>query len=229
MRTIGLLGGMSWESTAVYYRLLNEGVRERLGGLRSARVLLHSLDFEEVAALQRADRWDEAGQLLADAGKGLEAAGAEMLLIATNTMHAVADQVQGAVSIPLLHLADITAAAVRAAGLARVGLLGTAFTMASPSYRQRFADAGVQLLVPGDAGRELVHRVIFDELCVGVVSDDSRMRLGAAIADLVADGAQGVVLGCTELELLLGPADATVPLFPTTRLHVQAALDAALG
>lgn len=229
MRTIGLLGGMSWESTAVYYRLLNEGVRERLGGLHSAPVLLHSFDFEQVAALQRQDRWDDAGQLLARAAQGLEAAGAEVVLIATNTMHAVADQVSAAVGVPLLHLVDVTADAVRAAGLSRVGLLGTAFTMASPSYRERFTAAGIDLLVPGQVARDLVHRVIFEELCVGVVSDLSRVRLQAAITDLVADGAQGVVLGCTELELLLSQDDAAVPLFPTTALHVAAALDVAMA
>jgi len=227
--TIGLLGGMSWESTAVYYRLLNEGVRERLGGLHSARVLLHSVDFEDVAALQRQDRWHDAGVLLADAARGLEAAGAEHLLICTNTMHAVADQVQEAVGVPLLHLVDVTAAAVRGAGIDRVGLLGTAFTMASASYRERFASAGVEVVVPVEADRALVHEVIFGELCVGVVTGASRARLREVMADLVAGGAQGVVLGCTELELLLGPDDAAVPLFPTTRIHVQAALDAALA
>jgi aspartate racemase len=229
MRTIGLLGGMSWESTAVYYRLLNEGVRDRLGGLSSARVLLHSVDFAEVAALQRADRWDDAGRLLAAAARGLEGAGADLVLIGTNTMHAVAPQVRAALGVPLLHLVDVTAAAVAAAGLGRVGLLGTAFTMAAPWYREPFTAAGVELVVPPDDDRALVHRVIFDELCVGVVSDASRAALRTVLDGLVAEGAQGAVLGCTELELLLGPDDAAVPLFPTTRLHVEAALDAALA
>ena len=229
MRTIGLLGGMSWESTALYYRLLNEGVRDRLGGLSSAKVLLHSVDFAEVAALQRADRWDDAGELLAGAALGLEAAGADMVLIGTNTMHAVAPQVRAAVGVPLLHLGDVTATAVAGAGVRRVGLLGTAFTMAAPWYREPFTAAGVELLVPPEDERALVHRVIFDELCVGVVSDASRAALREVVTGLVAEGAQGVVLGCTELELLLGPADADVPLFPTTRLHVEAALDAALA
>jgi aspartate racemase len=229
MRTIGLLGGMSWESTAVYYRLLNEGVRDRLGGLSSARVLLHSVDFAEVAALQRADRWDDAGRLLAAAARGLEGAGADLVLIGTNTMHAVAPQVRAALGVPLLHLVDVTAAAVAAAGLGRVGLLGTAFTMAAPWYREPFTAAGVELVVPPDDDRALVHRVIFDELCVGVVSDASRAALRTVLDGLVAEGAQGAVLGCTELELLLGPDDAAVPLFPTTRLHVEAALGAALA
>ena len=229
MRTIGLLGGMSWESTAVYYRLLNEGVRDRLGGLSSAKVLLHSVDFAEIAALQRADRWDDAGELLAGAARGLEAAGADMVLIGTNTMHAVAPQVQAAIGVPLLHLGDVAASAVSDAGVRRAGLLGTAFTMAAPWYRECFTAVGVELLVPPEEERALVHRVIFDELCVGVVSDASRAALRGVVAGLVAEGAQGVVLGCTELELLLGPADAEVPLYPTTRLHVEAALDAALA
>jgi aspartate racemase len=227
MRTIGLLGGMSWESTAEYYRLANEGVRDRLGGLHSARLLLHSVDFAEVAELQRQDRWSDAGQLLGQAAKGLEAAGAELLLICTNTMHLVADQVQAAVSVPLLHIVDTTADAVRAAGLTRVGLLGTRFTMEQPFYRERMATLGVEAIVPEQDDRDEVHRVIFDELCQGVVRDASREAYRAAIARLVAAGAEGVILGCTEIELLVGPQDSPVPVFPTTRLHVEAALKAA--
>lgn len=227
MRTIGLLGGMSWESTAEYYRLANETVRERLGGLHSARLVLHSVDFAEIAALQAAGQWDEAGQLLGQAAKGLEAAGAELVLICTNTMHLVAEQVQSAVSIPLLHIVDTTADAVRAAGLGRVGLLGTRFTMEQPFYRARMARHGVELVVPEEADRAEVHRVIFDELCVGVVREESREAYRAAIGRLVEAGAQGIVLGCTEIELLVGPGDSRVPLFATTRLHVEAALRAA--
>jgi aspartate racemase len=227
MRTIGLLGGMSWESTAEYYRLANEGVRDRLGGLHSARLLLHSVDFAEVAELQRQDRWDDAGQLLGQAAKGLEAAGAELLLICTNTMHLVADQVQAAVSVPLLHIVDTTADAVRAAGLTRVGVLGTRFTMEQPFYRERMETHGVEVLVPELGDRDEVHRVIFDELCQGVVRDESREAYRRTIERLVAAGAQGVVLGCTEIELLVGPQDSAVPVFPTTRLHVEAALRAA--
>jgi aspartate racemase len=227
VRTIGLLGGMSWESTAEYYRLANETVRERLGGLHSARLVLHSVDFAEVAALQAAGQWDEAGQLLGQAAKGLEAAGAELVLICTNTMHLVAEQVQAAVSIPLLHIVDTTADAVRAAGLGRVGLLGTRFTMEEPFYRDRMARHGVELVVPEEADRAEVHRVIFDELCVGVVREESREAYQAVIGRLVEAGAQGIVLGCTEIELLVGPGDSPVPLFRTTRLHVEAALRAA--
>ena len=228
MRTIGLLGGMSWESSAEYYRLLNEGVRERLGGLHSARLVLASVDFAEVEQLQVTGAWDEAGDLLAARAAGLEAAGADLLLICTNTMHKVADQVQAAIGIPLLHLADATDAAVQRAGMARVGLLGTAFTMEQAFYRDRLASHGIEVLVPDEPGRAVVHRVIYDELCQGVVREESRAAYQDVIAELTERGAQGIVLGCTEIELLIGPEHVDVPLFPTTRLHVEAALEAAL-
>ncbi len=226
--TIGLLGGMSWESTAEYHRLANQLVRDRLGGLHSARLVLVAVDFAEVAALQHAGRWDEAGALLARAARRVEAAGADLLLICTNTMHVVADQVAAAVDIPLLHLVDVTAAAVRAAGQRTVGLLGTAFTMGEPFYRDRLAGHGLTALVPAPADRELVHRTIYDELCRGVVSPSSRVALLAVVGRLAERGAEGVVLGCTELELLLTSEDTDVPLFPTTRLHVEAAVALAL-
>ncbi|WP_151524639.1 aspartate/glutamate racemase family protein [Serinicoccus kebangsaanensis] len=229
MRVIGLLGGMSWESSAEYYRLLNEGVRERLGGLHSARLVLASVDFAEVEALQVAGDWEAAGRLLAAEAAGLEAAGADLLLICTNTMHKVADQVEAGIGIPLLHLADATAAAVRAAGVSRVGLLGTAFTMEQDFYTGRLAGHGLDVLVPDRAGQELVHRVIYDELCRGVVRDESRAAYQRVIGDLADRGAEGVVLGCTEIELLIGAAEVDLPVFPTTRLHVEAALAAALG
>ncbi|MFF7586375.1 aspartate/glutamate racemase family protein [Kitasatospora purpeofusca] len=228
MKTIGLLGGMSWESTATYYRLLNELTRDRLGGLHSAKCVLYSVDFAEVERLQAAGEWEAAGRLLADAARAVEAAGAELLLICTNTMHKVADQVAGAVSVPLLHLADATAAAVLAAGVTRVGLLGTAFTMEQDFYRDRLASHGLDVLVPDPAGRALVHRVIYEELCLGVVREESRAEYRRVIAELVAEGAQGVILGCTEIELLVGPDDSTVPVFPTTRIHAEAAVTAAL-
>ena len=228
MRTIGLLGGMSWESSAEYYRLLNEGVRERLGGLHSARLVLASVDFAEVEQLQVTGAWDEAGDLLAARAAGLEAAGADLLLICTNTMHKVADQVQAAIGIPLLHLADATAAAVQRAGMTRVGLLGTAFTMEQAFYRDRLASHGIEVLVPDEPGRAVVHRVIYDELCQGVVREESRAAYQDVVAGLTERGAQGIVLGCTEIELLIGPEHVDVPLFPTTRLHVEAALEAAL-
>lgn len=229
MRTIGLLGGMSWESSAEYYRLLNEGVRERLGGLHSARLVLASVDFAEVEQLQVTGAWDEAGDLLAARAAGLEAAGADLLLICTNTMHKVADQVQAAIGIPLLHLADATAAAVQRAGMTRVGLLGTAFTMEQAFYRDRLASHGIEVLVPEEPGRAVVHRVIYDELCQGVVREESRAAYQDVVAGLTERGAQGIVLGCTEIELLIGPEHVDVPLFPTTRLHVEAALEAALA
>src|SRR4051812_11206007 len=228
-KVIGLLGGMSWESSAEYYRLANEAVRDRLGGLHSARILLSSLDFAEIEALQLTGQWDRAGEILAAEAATLEAAGAELLLLCTNTMHKVADQVQAAVSIPLLHLADTSAAAVRAAGLGTVGLLATAFTMEQDFYRDRLAGHGLRVLVPDADDRAEVHRIIYDELCRGVIREESRQIYRRAIDRLVAAGAQGIILGCTEIELLIGPADCPVPVFPTTRLHVEAAVTSALA
>ncbi|MEU6394562.1 aspartate/glutamate racemase family protein [Streptomyces sp. NPDC046939] len=228
MRTIGLIGGMSWESTAEYYRLLNELTRDRLGGLHSARIVLYSVDFAEIERLQVAGDWEEAGRVLGAAARSLEAAGADLLLICTNTMHKVADQVRAATSVPLLHLADATADAVRAAGAKRVGLLGTAFTMEQDFYRGRLASHGLDVLVPDEAGRALVHRVIYEELCLGIVRDASRAAYQEVIAGLVAAGAEGIVLGCTEIELLIGAEDSPVPVFPTARLHAEAAVREAL-
>ncbi|GAB7186420.1 amino acid racemase YgeA [Kitasatospora sp. Ki12] len=228
MKTLGLIGGMSWESTAEYYRLLNELTRDRLGGLHSARLVLHSVDFADIERLQTAGRWEEAGEVLAGAARSLEAAGAELLLICTNTMHKVADRVAAAVSVPLLHLADATADAVRAAGLRRVGLLGTAFTMEQDFYRGRLASGGLDVLVPDTDARALVHRVIYQELCLGVVREESRAAYRRVIGELVAAGAEGIVLGCTEIELLVRQEDSPVPLFPTARLHAEAAVAAAL-
>ncbi|MGW1123644.1 aspartate/glutamate racemase family protein [Streptomyces sp. NPDC002526] len=229
MKTIGLIGGMSWESTAEYYRLLNEGVRERLGGLHSAKCVLYSVDFAEIERLQVAGRWTEAGDMLADAARSLRAAGADLLLICTNTMHKVADQVAAAVDVPLLHLADATAAAVRTAGLTRVGLLGTAFTMEQDFYRDRVAGHGLEVLVPDADDRALVHRVIYDELCLGVIREESRAAYGEVIGRLVAAGAEGIILGCTEIELLVGPEHSPVPVFATARLHAELAVAAALA
>jgi aspartate racemase len=229
VRVIGMLGGMSWESTAEYYRLANELVRERLGGLHSARVLLSSVDFAEIERLQATGAWDEAGELLAAEAARLAAGGAELLVLCTNTMHKVADRVQAATDVPLLHLADATADAVRAAGVRRVGLLGTAFTMEQDFYRGRLAAHGLDVLVPDTEDRALVHRVIYDELVVGEVRDASREAYRQVIARLVEAGAQGVILGCTEIELLVGPDDSPVPVFPTARLHVEAAVAAALS
>ncbi|MEU5435171.1 aspartate/glutamate racemase family protein [Streptomyces sp. NPDC020719] len=228
MKTIGLIGGMSWESSAEYYRLLNELVRERLGGLHSARCVLHSVDFAEIEELQSAGEWELAGEILARVAKGVEAAGADLVLICTNTMHKVADQVAAAVSVPLLHLGDATAEAVRDRGIRRVALLGTAFTMEQDFYRDRLRAHGLDVLTPDAAGRALVHRVIYEELCLGVVKDESRRAYQDVIAALVGEGAEGIILGCTEIELLIRQEHSPVPVFPTTRLHAEAAVAAAL-
>lgn len=228
MKRIGLLGGMSWESSAEYYRQLNELVRERRGGLHSARVLLDSVDFADVEALQADGRWEEAGALLADRARALEAGGAELIALCTNTMHKVVSDVEAAVQVPVVHIADAAAQCIREAGIARVGLLGTAFTMEQDFYRSRLAEQGIETLVPEQDDRAAVHRIIYEELVQGVISEDSRRTYQEVILHLVAAGAQGIVLGCTEIELLVGPDDSPVPVFPTTRLHVETLVDAAL-
>ena len=228
MRTIGLLGGMSWESTAVYYRLANELVRERLGGLHSARLVMSSVDFADVEQLQVDGDWDTAGDLLAVEAGRLEAAGADLLVLCTNTMHRVADAIERSTALPLLHLGDATAAAVLDTEVRRVGLLGTAFTMSQDFYRGRLESHGLEVLVPDPDDQALVHRVIYDELCLGVVRDESRAAYVEVVRRLAERGAEGVVLGCTEIELLLGPDDLPLPAFPTTRIHVEAAVEAAL-
>ncbi|SDO63003.1 aspartate racemase [Nakamurella panacisegetis] len=228
-RVIGLLGGMSWESSAQYYRLTNELVRDRLGGLHSARCLLASVDFAEIERLQVAGDWDTAGAVLARVAKALEAGGAEIIVMCTNTMHKVADQIRADLGIPFLHLADTTARAVIAAGMTTVGLLGTAFTMEQDFYRERLASHGLSVLIPEAADRAEVHRVIYEELCLGVVREESRQIYREVIERLVAAGAEGVILGCTEIELLVGAEDSPVPVFPTTRLHVEAAVNWSLS
>ena len=228
MKTIGLIGGMSWESSAEYYRLANQLVRERLGGLHSADCILLSVDFAEIESMQAAGEWIAAGERLAEAARSLERAGADFVVLCTNTMHKVAPVIEEAVGIPLLHLADTTAQAVLAAGVTTVGLLGTAFTMEQDFYRDRLASHGLTVLTPPSGDRAIVHRVIYDELCLGIVREESRGAYRRIMANLVASGAQGIVLGCTEIELLVGPEDATVPTFPTTRLHVEAAVEFAL-
>lgn len=229
MKTIGMLGGMSWESSHVYHRRLNEGVRDALGGWHSARLVLYSVDFADVERLQHANRWDEATELLLAAGRAVERAGADFLVLATNTMHKVADPLAAGLDIPLLHLADATAAAIGRAGLRRVGLLGTAFTMEQDFYSGRLARHGLEVLVPEAADRELVHRVIYDELVLGQVRDESRQAYRDVMKRLVAAGADGIILGCTEIELLVGADDSPVPVFPTTKLHAESAVAYALG
>jgi aspartate racemase len=226
MRRLGLLGGMSWESTQTYYRLINEGVRDRLGGLHSAELVIHSVDFEPIERLQTAGRWEEAGTVLADAAAGLEAAGARGLALCTNTMHKVAPVIEAAVGVPLLHIADATASAVVAAGFSSVGLLGTRFTMEEEFYRGRLADRfGLTVLVPDEAERNVVDRVVFEELCVGRIRDDSRARYRDVMMRLADRGAGAVILGCTEISLLVDAQNSPVPLFDTTALHAAAAVE----
>jgi len=230
VKTIGLIGGMSWESTVSYYQFINEAIKERLGGLHSARCVLYSVDFAEIEMLQRAGRWVEATEFLLAAARSVEAAGADFVLVCTNTMHKVADALQAGLRIPLVHIADATAAHVRRAGLRRVGLLGTRFTMEEEFYRGRLAQPfGLEVLIPEAPEREVVHRVIYDELCVGCLRPESRFRLQAVMAQLVQRGAEGIILGCTELGLLIGEKDGPVPLFDTTRIHALAAVEQALG
>lgn len=229
MKTIGMLGGMSWSSTLEYYRILNEETARRLGGLHSAPILLHSVDFDEIAAMQRRDEWEAAGAKLADAAKGLEAAGAELLLIGANTMHKVAGTVKEAIGIPLVHVAEVTARAVRAAGLRDVALLGTQYVMEQPFLKDKFAEGGLQVMIPADEDRAEVHRIIFAELCQGKFLPESRDRMRGIMARLADRGAEGVILGCTEISLLVTQDDAAVPLFDTTRIHAVGAVDAALA
>jgi len=229
-KLIGLIGGMSWESSAQYYRLVNEGVRDRLGGTASARVLMWSFDFAEIEALQHAGDWDALAGQMVDAAKALRKGGADFLVLCTNTMHRCAWAVDAAVKTPLLHIADPTAAAIQAAGLTRVGLLGTAFTMEQDFYRGRLEDKfGLEVLVPDAQDRKAVHDIIYRELVTGQVLDASRQVYREVIARLVARGAQGIILGCTEIMLLIGQEDSPVPVFDTTTLHAMAAVDRALG
>ena len=229
-KVIGLIGGMSWESSAEYYRIVNERVRDRLGGLSSARCLMWSFDFAESEALQHAGRWDDATALMIDAARRLERGGADFVVICTNTMHRMADQVQAAIGLPLLHIADPTAERIRAAGLRRVGLLGTAFTMEQDFYKGRLVQKhGLEVLVPDDADRATVHRVIYDELVQGRIEEASREAYRGVIARLVERGAEAVILGCTEIMLLVRPEDSPVPLYDTTAIHAEAAVELALS
>jgi aspartate racemase len=229
MKTIGLIGGMSWESTVPYYQAINRVVGTRLGGLHSAKVALFSVDFHEIERLQHAGRWEESGSILADAARAVQRAGADFLVLCTNTLHKVAPQVEAAVDIPLLHIADATAAKVKAAGLTRVGLLGTRFTMEEDFYRGRLEGRhGLSVLTPPADQRALVHSVIYGELCLGSVRGESRQAFKQVVAGLVARDAGGVILGCTEIGLLLRPEDAPVPLFDTATIHAEAAAQYAL-
>jgi aspartate racemase len=230
LKTIGLIGGMSWESTIPYYRQINQTIKERLGGLHSAKIILFSVDFHDIERLQHAGNWEAAGELLADAARSLESAGADFLVLCTNTMHKVAPAIEAAVGIPLFHIADPTALAIKDAGYSKVGLLGTRFTMEQDFYRDRLRERhGLQVLVPKQEDREIVHRIIYDELCLGKIVADSRVEYRRIIAGLVTQGAQAVILGCTEISLLIGQQDAAVPLFDTTGIHARMAAGWALS
>lgn len=229
MKVIGLLGGMSWESTAHYYKIINEAVRMQLGGLHSAKILLYSVDFAEISERQHKGDWVGATQILCDAAARLYNAGADCLVICTNTMHKVASEIGMTVPIPLLHIADVTAACIRSRGLRRVGLLATKFTMEQDFYRRRLTDHGLEVTVPNQPDREIVHRVIYDELCKGLVADPSRQQYRRILEQMAQAGAEGIILGCTEIGLLITQADSSVPLFDTTRIHAEAAVDFALG
>ena len=224
-RTLGIIGGMSWESTESYYRLINEGIKARLGNLHSADLLIHSVDFAPIEALQAQGAWDEMGKVLANSGKRLQAAGAQGLLIATNTMHKVVDDVQAATNLPIIHIADVTAAAIKQQGLTKVALLGTQFTMTENFYKQRLIDAGLQVLIPETGARAEVHRIIYEELCQGQLLDSSRQYYQQVIEDLADKGAEGVILGCTEIGLLIQQADSPISVFDTTAIHAAAAVD----
>ena len=229
MKTIGLIGGMSWESSIEYYRIINETAKEKLGGLHSAKSLMVTVDFAEIEKLQHEDRWDEAGQILVKCAQDLERGGADFIVLCTNTMHKLADQIIANVNIPFLHIADATAEKIAAAGIKRIGLLGTRFTMEHDFYKGRLIENfGLDVLVPNEADREIVHRVIYDELVQGKIVDASRNEYKRIMESLIEQGAEGIILGCTEIELLIKDNDSNKPLFPTTKIHAIAAVEQAL-
>jgi aspartate racemase len=224
MKTLGLIGGMSWESSLEYYRIINKTVREQLSGLHSARIVMHSFDFAEIAELQHTGNWDEASKLLAGVAKRLEQAGAEILVISTNTMHISADYIRKNVNIPLLHIADATAEQIKERGLKKVGLLGTKFTMEEDFYKGRLSDThGIEVIIPDEHERQIIDRVIYDELCIGQVKRNSKEKFRRIMQNLAEDGAEGIILGCTEICLLLGQGDAEIPVFDTTKIHATLA------
>ncbi len=230
MKTIGLIGGMSWESSLEYYRILNETTKATLGGLHSAKCIMYSVDFAEVEALQHQGKWEEAAQPMVAAGRSLERAGADFVILCTNTMHKLAGEIESSIHIPFLHIADATAEKIKATGLKRIGLLGTRFTMEHDFYKGRLIDKyGLDVIVPNEKEREIIHRVIYDELCLGTVKQESREQYIGIMEKLVQEGAEGIILGCTEIELLVHEGDGQFPLFPTTRIHAIAAVEYALS
>jgi aspartate racemase len=229
MKTIGLIGGMSWESSIEYYRIINETAKEKLGGLHSAKSMMVSVDFAEIEKLQHEDRWDEAGQILVKCAQDLERGGADLIVLCTNTMHKLADQIIANVNIPFLHIADATAEKIIASGIKRIGLLGTRFTMEHDFYKGRLINNfGLDVLIPEKTDRDIIHRVIYEELVLGKIVDASRTEYQRIMSDLLAKGAEGIILGCTEIELLIKDGDSSAPLFPTTRIHAIAAVEKAL-
>ncbi|MDW7650030.1 MAG: aspartate/glutamate racemase family protein [Bacillota bacterium] len=229
MKTIGLIGGMSWESSAIYYRLINEEVKSRLGGLHSAQCLMYSVDFAEIEYLMRTNQWEELAQRLSRVAINLENAGADFMLICTNTVHKLAEQIQEAISIDLLHIADAAAEAITKKGIKKVALLGTRATMEEDFYKGRLAEKGIEVIIPGEEDRDTIHHVIFGELCLGRINPDSRKTYIRIMDELVDRGAKGIILGCTEIPLLIKAEDAGVPLFDTTYLHAMKAVDKALA
>lgn len=230
MKTIGLLGGMSWESTELYYRWINEGIKKKLGGLHSARIAMVSVDFQEIEALQHEQKWDEAGAVLAKAAQQVEAAGADFLLICTNTMHKVAPQIERAIHIPILHLADATAERIKTKGIKTIGLLGTNFTMEQAFYKGRLIEKhGLNVIVPSVTDRQIVHRIIYDELCLGIVKEESRQEYLRIMQQMHAEGAEGIIEGCTEIVMLVQQVHTDIVLFDTTAIHAEAAVAKALG
>ena len=230
MKTIGMIGGMSWESSIEYYRIINQTVREKLGGLHSAKSIMYSVEFAEIEALQHQNRWDELASIMIEAARSLERGGADFVIICTNTMHKLYDEVQNKIKIPMLNIADATAEKIKADGINKIALLGTRFTMAEDFYKGRLVDKyGLDVIIPSSEQMEIVHRVIYDELCAGIIKPDSRQKYADIIGNLVTEGAGGVILGCTEIGLLVKPADSSVPLFDTTEIHARAAVDCALA
>ena len=228
MKTIGLLGGMSWESTIPYYRIINEEVQNTLGGLHSAKIILYSVEFDEIEKCQSGNRWEESGEILGKAAKGIEAAGADFILICTNTMHKVAPQIASMIQIPIIHIADATADELDKCHIKRVGLLGTKYTMTQDFYKNRLTDRGIEVLIPDEADVETVNTVIFDELCVGKIREESRKKFQRIIEKLKEDGAEGVILGCTEIGLLIQQSDVSVLVFDTTVIHARKAAQIAM-
>jgi len=229
MKTIGLLGGMSWESTALYYQQINKMVHSKLGKLHSAKVIINSVDFEEIAALQAKGLWQEAGAYLAEQALNLEKAGADCILVCTNTMHKIAPQIEDAITVPFIHIADVTAKEILSQNIGKVALLGTAFTMEQDFYKARLQDHGIDVIIPNEADRKIVHRIIYEELCLGVINPDSRQKYETIVEALIADGAEGIILGCTEICMLIGKVKFSVPLFDTTAIHAKEAVSFSLN